>query len=100
MKIILLGYGKMGKTIERLAIDGGHTIVDRITSANRNTLTVQQLRAADVVIEFTQPESAVSNIRACFEAGVPVVTGTTGWHAQLAEITAECEKWKGSLLYC
>lgn len=99
MKIILLGYGKMGKTIERLAHQAGDEIVARIGSSQLALLTDEVLKSADVVIEFTQPEAAVENILRCFAAGVPVVSGTTGWFEQLGLIEAEANKQKGSLVW-
>lgn len=99
MKIILLGYGKMGKTIERLSHEAGDEIVATISSAQVATLTDELLQSADVVIEFTQPEAAVSNILKCFAAGVPVVSGTTGWFDQLDLINSEAEKQRGALVW-
>jgi 4-hydroxy-tetrahydrodipicolinate reductase len=83
MNIALIGYGKMGHAIERIATDRGHQIVLRITSANRADFTTANLSAADVAIEFTAPEAAPENVQLCLNAGVPVVCGTTGWNDQL-----------------
>lgn len=99
MKIALLGYGKMGKTIERLALAAGHEIVLCVDADNRPNLTTQQLQLADVVIEFSQPTSAVDNIKLCVTAGVPVVCGTTGWYEHFDEVTAYVAEHKGTLLY-
>lgn len=99
MKIALLGYGKMGKTIERLALAAGHEIVLRVDADNRPNLTTQQLQLADVVIEFSQPTSAVDNIKLCVTAGVPVVCGTTGWYEHFEEVAAYVAEYKGTLLY-
>ncbi|MBX2966958.1 MAG: 4-hydroxy-tetrahydrodipicolinate reductase [Cyclobacteriaceae bacterium] len=90
MKILLLGYGKMGKIIERIALERGHTIAGRITSANRAELEHIQ---ADAAIEFSNPEAAFSNIRFCLENNIPVVCGTTGWldkKAEIEKLTASC----------
>ena len=76
MKIALIGYGRMGKTIERIAKDRGHTIV---YINNDGSLNVEQAKLADVEIEFTQPDAAADNITELLTAGVPVVSGTTGW---------------------
>ena len=76
MKIALIGYGRMGKTIERIAKDRGHTIV---YINNDGSLNVEQAKLADVAIEFTQPDAAADNITELLTAGVPVVSGTTGW---------------------
>lgn len=92
MKIGLFGYGKMGKAIERIAEAQGHEITWRISRENRTEYTPERLREADVIIEFTRPESAFSNVMACLEAGVPVVCGTTGWAAQLPDAQAFCQK--------
>lgn len=90
MNIALIGYGKMGQAIERIAAERGHTIVLKITSANRNEFTRENIGRADVAIEFTNPEAAEENVLHCLKAGVPVVCGTTGWNRQLphAELTA------------
>jgi len=77
MKIALIGYGKMGKTIE--ALTPQHEIVLKVNKENANDWTVSQLAKADVAIEFSLPESAFDNLIKCFDAGVPVVCGTTGW---------------------
>ena len=77
MNIALLGYGKMGKIIEKIATDRKHTIVLKIDYDNQHELTAENLKKADVVIEFTTPGSVLSNIQHCFDANVPVVTA--GW---------------------
>lgn len=92
MKIALIGYGKMGHEIERIALERGHEIVSTIDVGNLNDFDSQMFRSADVAIEFTRPESALFNYRKCFEAKVPVVSGTTGWLEHLSEIQSECEK--------
>lgn len=95
MKIALLGYGKMGKTIERLAIEKGHTIVYTATSSNEEG----NLKMADVAIEFSVPVSAITNICKCFEAGIPVISGTTGWLDRYDELLKICESRNGSFIY-
>ncbi len=99
MKIALLGYGKMGKIIEKIATDRKHEIVLKIDFDNLHELTPENLKQADVAIEFTTPSSVISNINACFEAGVPVVVGTTGWYDKLDEIKKQCEDGNHTLLY-
>jgi 4-hydroxy-tetrahydrodipicolinate reductase len=99
MKISLLGYGKMGKAIEEIAIERGHTIVHRITSKNKEILTNGELKDTDVVIEFTRPDCAVDNIYACFSNNIPVVCGTTGWHERLKDVKQECNAKDQALLY-
>jgi 4-hydroxy-tetrahydrodipicolinate reductase len=86
MNIALIGYGKMGHAIERIAAERGHNIVLKITSANREDFTTENLSKADVAIEFTSPEAAPENVRRCLEAGVSVICGTTGWNDQLPEV--------------
>lgn len=99
MKIALIGYGKMGKTIEQIALDRGHEIVLKIDISNQADLTVENLKKADVAIEFTIPKSAVSNYKLCFEAGVPVVSGTTGWLDQKEEVEQAMKANNGTFFY-
>lgn len=99
MKIGLLGYGKMGKAIEEIAIQKGHEVVWRVHSTNRNTLQETDLKQADVVIEFTNPQAAKENIIWCLQAGVPVVCGSTGWTHDLPIVKTLCEEKKGTLVY-
>ena len=89
MNIALIGYGKMGHAIEQIAIKRGHTISLRITSANRDEIDQANVKGVDVAIEFTRPESAKENVLRCIEAGVNVISGTTGWNEYLAEVRAE-----------
>ena len=91
MKIALIGYGKMGKTIERIAIERGHEVVCKIDVDNQSDFESEAFASADIAIEFTAPSVAVSNYRKAWKAGVAVVSGTTGWNAQLPEIKAEIE---------
>ncbi len=97
MKIALIGYGKMGKTIEQVIRDQDRG--DEILILDKNTVTVANLRGADVAIEFTQPDAAIGNIRLCLDAGVPVVVGTTAWLERLPEVSAEVAAKNGSLFY-
>ena len=99
MKIALLGYGKMGKIIEKIATDRKHEIVLKIDHDNLHELTAENLRKADVAIEFTMPGSVLGNIAKCFEAGTPVVVGTTGWYDELENIKQQCEENNSTLLY-
>jgi len=99
MKIALLGYGKMGQIIERIALERGHEVVLKINVDNREDLTESNLRKADVAIDFSTPDSAVDNIYACFEANLPIVVGTTGWYGQLQEVKNECLLSNNALLY-
>jgi 4-hydroxy-tetrahydrodipicolinate reductase len=84
MKIALCGYGKMGKTIEGIAVSRGHEISARFT--RNNPPNAAELAGADLVIEFTEPNAAVDNISICLSAGKPVVSGTTGWYSRLEEM--------------
>ena len=92
MKIALIGYGKMGHEIEKIARERGHEIVCIIDINQEEKFGSPEFKSADVAIEFTSPESAVENYRQAFTAGVPVVSGTTGWLAHLDEIKEACEK--------
>jgi 4-hydroxy-tetrahydrodipicolinate reductase len=86
MKIALIGYGKMGQAIEKIAIDRGHTIAMRITSANTAEIDTAHLAGVDVAIEFTAPSVARENVTKCLAAGVNVVSGTTGWGEDVPEV--------------
>lgn len=99
MKIALIGYGKMGKEIEQIALSRGHSVVLTIDINNQKELTIENLSKADVVIEFTSPETAVNNYLKCFEAGVPVVSGTTGWLDRKAEVEKVCSAKNGCFFY-
>lgn len=97
MKIALLGYGKMGKAIETIAIERGHQVV---LKTNSSTLfSPDDLEDTDVAIEFSTPKNAVYNIMTCFEANVPVVVGTTGWYKDFKMISERCINEKRTLLY-
>jgi 4-hydroxy-tetrahydrodipicolinate reductase len=99
MKIALIGYGKMGREIERIALDRGHQIVSVIDIDNAADFLSPAFRSADVAIEFTRPEVAVTNLYSCFEAGVPVVCGTTGWGGRMEEVKAGMEQKNGTLFW-
>ncbi|MEM9820689.1 MAG: 4-hydroxy-tetrahydrodipicolinate reductase [Bacteroidota bacterium] len=99
MKIALIGYGKMGKTIEGLALGQNHEIVLRIDRDHLDHLSQLKENRVDVAIEFSRPEAAVNNILACFEHGVPVVSGTTGWTDKMEEIHQTCRKKEGAFFY-
>lgn len=99
MKIALIGHGKMGHIIEEIALSRGHEIVKIIDEDNIHELASEEFRKADVAIEFTRPNSAVDNILKCFAAGVPVVSGTTGWTDSLPEMRDMCERGDGTLLW-
>jgi 4-hydroxy-tetrahydrodipicolinate reductase len=90
MKIALLGYGKMGREIEKIALDRNHSVVLAIDINNQHESTIENLKKAEVAIDFSTPASAFGNIMKCFEAGIPVVCGTTGWLEKLDEIKERC----------
>ena len=98
MNIAIIGYGKMGKVIEQLAIERGHTITAKITSKDSD-FSPEILKDSDVAIEFSVPNSAINNMNKCFEAGVPVVVGTTGWMDELENVSGTCKKKNGGLFY-
>ncbi len=95
MKIALLGYGKMGKTVEKLALQKGHSIVFK----TNETSNVTDLSETDIVIEFSTPEAAVNNLKLCLKNDIPVVSGTTGWLDKYGEMIKLCEKRNGSFIY-
>jgi len=95
MKIALLGYGKMGKTIEKLALEKGHSVVF-ISTSNSSEGNIED---AEVAIEFSTPEAAFHNISKALKVGIPVVSGTTGWLVSYREIVKLCEDRNGSFIY-
>ena len=95
MKLALLGYGKMGKTIERLAVEAGHEVVFIKDRANERG----DLAEADVAIDFSTPEAAVDNISRCILDGIPIVSGTTGWLKDYDKVLNLCEERNGSFIY-
>jgi 4-hydroxy-tetrahydrodipicolinate reductase len=95
MKIALLGYGKMGKVIERIALERGHEIVLKKDQDN----TFEGLLNADIAIDFSVPDSAVTNISECLNNGIPVISGTTGWLANYPEMVELCKAKNGSFIY-
>lgn len=99
MKIALIGYGKMGKEIEKIALDRGHEVVLKIDITNQHELTIANLQKADVAIEFTIPASAIANYKLCFDAGIPVVSGTTGWLEKLREVHQLCLEKNGTFFH-
>ena len=105
MKIILIGYGKMGKMIEEVIEELNSNrkehieIVLKITSSNKNQLTPEHIKKGDVAIDFSQPDAVVNNIITCIEAGVPIVVGTTGWQERKEEVMQACKEKNGTFLY-
>ncbi|WP_026999003.1 4-hydroxy-tetrahydrodipicolinate reductase [Eisenibacter elegans] len=99
MNIILIGYGKMGKMIEQIALQRQHQIIAKIDSPEELAKLSQYKAQNPVAIEFTQPEAAIHNLKACFQAGIPVVSGTTGWLDKRAEVEQVCQAHQGAFFY-
>ena len=99
MRIGLIGYGRMGKTIEQIAVQRGHDIILRIDIDNQGDLNASNLSKADAVIEFTGPQSAFSNVMKCLQAGTPVICGSTGWLDKYEEVKKYCLSVNGTFLY-
>ncbi len=95
MKIALFGYGKMGKTIERVAVERGHEIVAKIDVDTIN----KDISMADVAIDFSIPAEAFNNINICFSKNVPIISGTTGWLDKYSEAVAICKEKNGAFIY-
>lgn len=96
VRLALIGLGKMGRTVEQLAVERDVEVVARISRGE--AVTRESLGGADAAIEFTEPSAAARNVRACLQAAVPVVVGTTGWYAELPALEAEVRASGGSLL--
>lgn len=99
MNIALIGYGKMGKEIELIALSRGHKIVLKVDAANASTYSAKDLQQADAAIEFSSPKAAINNIYKCFEAEIPVIVGTTGWLSELEEVMERCLMKNQTLFY-
>ena len=99
MKVALLGYGKMGQLIAKILEEQGHQVVLKVDIDNRATVTDNELKEADVAIEFSMPKVAVDNYKWCFDCGVPVVSGTTGWLERWDEVVAYCKEKNGGFFY-
>jgi 4-hydroxy-tetrahydrodipicolinate reductase len=99
MKVALIGYGKMGRTIERFAIQRGHSITVRIDKDNTDDIYSELFKSSDIAIEFSVPETAFSNVATALNLGVPVVCGTTGWLDKLDEVKQLCESRKLAFIY-
>ena len=99
MKIALIGYGRMGRMIKEIAEGRGNEVVAVIDIDNQDDFNSEAFRSADVAIEFTIPSQGVENILRCFEAGVPVVSGTTGFASSLPMLKEKCDKGEGTLLH-
>jgi 4-hydroxy-tetrahydrodipicolinate reductase len=96
MDILIVGYGKMGKIIENIAVSRGHRIAGTIDVDNQRDL---EKASADVAIEFSHPDAAFENVKLCLERGIPVVCGTTGWLSKKSEIEKICNYYEGAFFY-
>lgn len=99
MNVALIGYGKMGKEIEKIALQRGHKISLIIDVNNPQDFSAEKMKNIDVAIEFTVPTMAVSNIKKCIDFGVPIVCGTTGWLADKHEVDTYCAQHNGCFFY-
>ena len=99
MKIAILGFGKMGQIIEQFAMERGHDVVLKVNADNLEELTVSNLKNADVAIDFSTPDCVLQNIALCFDAGVAIIVGTTGWYGRLQEVKNQCIEGNNTLLY-
>lgn len=99
LKISLIGYGKMGQEIEKMALSKGHTIHAKIDTEEDWDSQKQLLLVSDVAIDFSIPEIAISNMKSCLEMNIPLIIGTTGWYEHMQEIEVETKERKGSLLW-
>ena len=95
MKIALLGYGKMGKAIEKIALERGHKIVLKV----ENKSDLLQLKNIDIAIDFSTPKAALLNITTCIEKNIPIISGTTGWLGKYDEVVELCKNKKGAFIY-
>lgn len=96
MQAAILGYGKMGQAIAEILEERGHQIILKATHAD---YSLEALQKADVAIEFSQPDAAVTNLQNCFSANTPVICGTTGWLHHYEQVAAQCKMQGGGLLY-
>ena len=99
LNIAIIGYGKMGHEIEKVAVEHGHNVKLAIDIDNQYDLNADNLNGIDVALEFTSPHTACNNVRTCLNCGVPVVCGTTGWNNDLKQVIAEVKAGKGTFFY-
>lgn len=99
LNLALIGYGKMGKAIEEIALQRGHKVVLTVDQPNLHEFTAANMAKADVAIEFTGPQSAFENVSACLDWNVPVVCGSTGWTERLNEMKLKCAEKNGAFVY-
>jgi 4-hydroxy-tetrahydrodipicolinate reductase len=99
MNILLIGYGKMGKTIEEIALERGHRIIEKIDVHNQDMLNQLDASSIDAAIEFSQPEAAFENIKTCIDRGIKIISGTTGWLDKRSMIETLCREKQGTFFY-
>lgn len=99
MKIALLGYGRMGKEIEKVLLERGHQVSAKVDENLTQDAFNEKVKGADAAIEFTLPQFAVQNIEKCFHAQLPVVVGTTGWYDAFESVKKSCNALNGTLFY-
>ncbi len=99
MRILIVGYGRMGRGIEKAALERGHEVLLKIDVDNLDQLKSDLIKKADVALEFSTPETAADNIIACIDAGLPVVCGTTGWTDNLSVVETHCREAGGTFLF-
>lgn len=99
MRIAIIGYGKMGKMVEEVALQRGHEVTVKINIENTEDFTKENISKADVAIEFTGPDSAFEDVTKCIGFGIPVVSGSTGWNDKLSEAKKICAETNGSFLH-
>jgi 4-hydroxy-tetrahydrodipicolinate reductase len=99
MKIVILGYGKMGHEVEQMALQRGHEVAYRIDTEQDWYYNIDGIADCDVVIEFSTPDTAIANIEKCFELDIPMVIGTTGWYAHLDDIKNRCKNEGHTIFY-
>lgn len=99
MNIAISGYGRMGKEVEKIALQRNHQIIAKIDTEEAWNEISESSDEIDVVIDFSLPKSAIDNIKRCFELGIPIVTGTTGWYDKLGAIKGQCKNDDATLFY-
>lgn len=99
MKLAIIGYGKMGKEVEKIAVSRGHEVIFKLNRLQFESLSKEDFLKVDVAIEFTNPDSVIANLEKCFNAQVPVVTGSTGWYDQFENVKNKCLQNNSALFY-
>lgn len=99
MKIVILGYGKMGHEVEQIALQRGHDVAYHIDTEDEWNANIEGIKKCDVVIEFSTPATALTNIEKCFDAKLPIVVGTTGWYSHLEDVKKRCKEEGQTLFY-